>query len=64
MSKSLLGSHPKPSVAEGLTQLLGVQDAAAASAEVQKQQQSKQQAALDTVSELKSDLWQLWQQVS
>lgn len=64
MSKSVVGSHLEPSVAEGLTQSLGVQDAAAASAEVQTQQQSKQQAALNTVSELKSDLWQLWQQVS
>lgn len=40
-----------------------MQDAAAASAEVQKQQQSKQQGALDSVSQLKSDLWELWQQV-
>ena len=42
----------------------GVQDATAASADLEKQRQSKQQDALDRVSQVKSDLWELWQQVS
>lgn len=40
-----------------------MQDAAAASAEIEKQQQSKQQDALETVNQVKSGLWELWQQV-